>query len=149
MGAGSFWYVTGEYFTGSASVRVWGTLAVLLASVIAEVRIAVLLSYYGNDLFSALQMAFQGAGAHDAAQRASGVHGFWVAIGIFVILASDPHRQARSRTYLTQRFIIALAGVADPSPHRGLADRPGVLPGPVRAHPSTTQISGSSRTSTS
>ena len=101
-----FWYVTGEYFTGAASVRVWGTLAALLALVIAEVRIAVLLSYYGNDLFSALQMAFQGAGAHDAAQRASGVHGFWVAIGIFVILATIHIARLVFDTYLTQRFII-------------------------------------------
>jgi putative ATP-binding cassette transporter len=62
-----FWRVTGDYFTGRASLPIWSTLAVLLLSVILEVRIAVLLSYYNNDLFSALQVAFQGAGAHNAA----------------------------------------------------------------------------------
>ena len=82
-----FWSVTGDYFMGRDSLPVWATLAVLLLSVILEVRIAVLLSYYNNDLFSALQIAFQGVGAHNAAQRNSGVHGFWVAIAIFCLLA--------------------------------------------------------------
>src|SRR5262249_33485532 len=78
-----FWRVTGDYFGGMASVPVWGMLAILLLSIIASVRIEVLMSYQNNDLYSALQLAFQGAGAHDEAQRSSGVHGFWVAIGVF------------------------------------------------------------------
>jgi putative ATP-binding cassette transporter len=101
-----FWRVTGEYFSGRASVPVWGTLAILLLSVILEVRIAVLLSYYNNDLFSALQVAFQGVGAHNAAQRNSGIHGFWVAIVIFCILAAIHISRILFDTYLTQRFII-------------------------------------------
>ncbi len=101
-----FWRVTGDYFTGSASLPVWATLAVLLLSVILEVRIAVLLSYYNNDLFSALQVAFQGAGANNAAQRNSGIHGFWVAIGIFCILAAIHIARILFDTYLTQCFII-------------------------------------------
>ncbi|MBV9639392.1 MAG: ABC transporter ATP-binding protein/permease [Mycobacteriaceae bacterium] len=101
-----FWRITGEYFTGAASVPVWGMVAVLLLSVIASVRLEVLLSYYNNDLYSALQMAFQGAGAHNAALRGSGVHGFWVAIGIFCILATIHIARIVFDTYLTQRFII-------------------------------------------
>jgi putative ATP-binding cassette transporter len=101
-----FWRVTGEYFTGRASLPVWTVLAVLLLSVVLEVRIAVLLSYYNNDLYSALQIAFQGAGARNAAQRNSGVHGFWVAIGIFCILAVIHIARMVFDTYLTQRFII-------------------------------------------
>jgi putative ATP-binding cassette transporter len=101
-----FWRVTGDYFTGSASLPVWTVLAVLLLSVILEVRIAVLLSYYNNDLYSALQVAFQGAGAHNGAQRNSGIHGFWVAIGIFCILAAIHIGRILFDTYLTQRFII-------------------------------------------
>jgi putative ATP-binding cassette transporter len=104
--AKKFWAVTGDYFTGRASLPVWATLAVLLLSVILEVRIAVLLSYYNNDLFSALQMAFHGAGANDAAQRNSGIHGFWVAIGIFCILAAIHIARILFDTYLTQCFII-------------------------------------------
>jgi len=101
-----FWSVTGDYFTGRDSRPVWTVLAVLLLSVILEVRIAVLLSYYNNDLFSALQIAFQGVGAHNSAQRNSGVHGFWVAIAIFCILAVVHIGRILLDTYLTQRFII-------------------------------------------
>ena len=101
-----FWRVTGDYFTGRASLPVWATLAVLLLSVILEVRIAVLLSYYNNDLFSALQVAFHGAGANNAAQRNSGIDGFWVAIGIFCILAAIHIARILFDTYLTQCFII-------------------------------------------
>ena len=101
-----FWRITGDYFTGTPSARVWAMFAVLLLSVIASVRIEVLLSYYNNDLYSALQVAFQGAGAHNAAQRSSGVHGFWVAIGIFCILAAIHITRIVFDTYLTQRFII-------------------------------------------
>lgn len=101
-----FWRITGDYFTGPASLPVWATLAVLLLSVLFEVRIAVLLSYYNNDLYSALQVAFQGVGAHNAAQRNSGVHGFWVAIGIFCLLAAIHIGRIVFDTWLTQRFII-------------------------------------------
>ncbi|MGZ6780656.1 MAG: ABC transporter ATP-binding protein/permease, partial [Mycobacterium sp.] len=48
-----FWRVTGDYFTDRESAPVWGVLGVLLLSVIAEVRLQVLLSYYNNDLYSA------------------------------------------------------------------------------------------------
>ncbi|WP_458317813.1 ABC transporter ATP-binding protein/permease [Mycolicibacterium brisbanense] len=101
-----FWRVTGPYFTGRDSWPVWGMLAVLLLSVILEVRIAVLLSYYNNDLFSALQVAFHGAGAHNSAERDSGVHGFWVAIVTFCILATVHIARTVFDTYLTQRFIV-------------------------------------------
>ncbi len=101
-----FWDITGAYFTGRASLPVWGMLAVLLLSVILEVRIAVLLSYYNNDLYSALQIAVQGMGRNNAAQRNSGVHGFWVAIAIFCLLAAIHIARIVFDTYLTQRFII-------------------------------------------
>jgi putative ATP-binding cassette transporter len=101
-----FWRITGAYFTSRGSAPVWGVLTVLLLSVIAEVRLEVLLSYYNNDLYSSLQAAFHGAGAHDAAQRDSGVHGFWVAIGIFCILATLHIARIVFDTWLTQRSMI-------------------------------------------
>ncbi|MBV8967331.1 MAG: ABC transporter ATP-binding protein/permease, partial [Mycobacteriaceae bacterium] len=102
-----FWRISGGYFTGPASARVWGMLAILLLSVIVEVRLEVLLSYYNNDLYSALQVAFQGTGARNAVQRGSGIHGFWIAIAIFCILAPIHIARIVLDTYLTQRFIIA------------------------------------------
>ena len=40
-------------------------------SVLASVRINLLLSYQSNDMYSALQTAFEGGGAGDAAVRAT------------------------------------------------------------------------------
>ena len=53
-----FWRVTGAYFTGRESIRVWALLGVLLLSVMLSVRIDVLFSYYVNDQITALQVAF-------------------------------------------------------------------------------------------
>src|SRR5512133_1359823 len=55
-----FWRITGPYFTGPSSVPVWIWLAVLLLSVIAGVRIDVLLSFQGNDMMTGLQVVAQG-----------------------------------------------------------------------------------------
>ncbi|BCI92778.1 hypothetical protein NIIDMKKI_79840 [Mycobacterium kansasii] len=55
-----FWEVTGGYFKGHDSFPVWGRLALLLMLVMVAVRINILLSYYSNDLYTALQVAFEG-----------------------------------------------------------------------------------------
>lgn len=102
-----FWRITGDYFTGRSSLRVWGTLAVLLVSVIVEVRLEVLQSFQGNDVYTALQTAIEGASRHRPAERAAGMHGFWVAIGVFCILATLHIARIVFDTWLTQRFIIA------------------------------------------
>jgi putative ATP-binding cassette transporter len=101
-----FWRITGDYFKGRQSLPVWGSLAILLVLVITEVRIEVLLSYYTNDLYSALQDAFQGAGAGNAAVRNSGVHGFWTAIWTFCVLATVHVIRIMLDLYLMQQFII-------------------------------------------
>ncbi|MBV8930838.1 MAG: ABC transporter ATP-binding protein/permease [Mycobacteriaceae bacterium] len=98
--------ISGDYFKGRQSIPVWGLGAVLLLSVVIGVRIEVLLSYYSNDLYSALQTAFQGAGAGDAAVRDSGVHGFWMAIWTFCVIATVHVVRVMLDLYLMQRFII-------------------------------------------
>ena len=103
---GEFWRITGGYFTGRQSLPVWGQFAVLLLSVMLAVRINILLSYYSNDLYSSLQTAFQGAGAGNDAVRDSGIHGFWVAIRTFCVIASLHVLRAMADLYLTQRFLI-------------------------------------------
>ena len=103
---GEFWRITGAYFTGRASVPVWSLFGVLLLSVMMSVRISVLLSYYSNDLYSALQTAFEGAGAGNDAVRDSGIHGFWVAIATFCVIATLHVIRVMADLYLTQRFII-------------------------------------------
>jgi putative ATP-binding cassette transporter len=101
-----FWRITGDYFRGRQSLPAWGLFIVLLLSVTMSVRINVLLSYYSNDLYSALQTAFQGAGANNAAVRDSGVHGFWVAIATFCMIATVHVLRVMLDLYLMQRFMI-------------------------------------------
>ncbi|MGX9792059.1 ABC transporter ATP-binding protein/permease [Mycobacterium sp. MMS18-G62] len=96
-----FWRVSGEYFKGTQSWPVWALLAVLLVSCIVSVRISVLLSYQVNDLFTALQVAFQGESS-----RMTGIHGFWVTMGVFAILATCYVVRLLADLYVTQRFIM-------------------------------------------
>ncbi len=85
---------------------VWAWLGVLLFSVMISVRLDVLLSYYSNDLYSSLQVAFEGAGAGNEAVRNSGIHGFWIAILTFALIASVYIGRHILDIYLMQRFII-------------------------------------------
>ena len=101
-----FWRVTGGYFRGRASVPVWAWLGVLLFSTIISVRLLVLLSYQANDLYSALQVAFEGGGSGNAAVRDSGISGFWTAIAVFFLIAAVFIARQIIDIYLTQRFII-------------------------------------------
>ncbi len=101
-----FWRINGQYFVGRTSVPVWATLAVLLVSAVVSVRISVLLSYYANDLFSALQIAFEGNASPDGSLKDTGIHGFWMSMGIFAILATVSALRFLLDLYVTQRFII-------------------------------------------
>jgi putative ATP-binding cassette transporter len=102
-----YWRITGDYFKGRQSIRVWGLFVVLLLSIMMNVRIEVLLSYYANDLYSSLQVAFQGTAARNTAVRNSGIHGFWMAIAIYGVIATVSFIRVMFDVYLTQRFIIA------------------------------------------
>ncbi|MGH3562326.1 MAG: SbmA/BacA-like family transporter, partial [Mycobacterium sp.] len=104
--ARQFWRISGAYFTGGESVPVWLMLGVLLLSVIIAVRLDVLFSYQGNDMYSSLQTAFQGAAANDEAVRQSGIHGFWMSIGIFSIMAVMHVVRVMLDIYLTQHFMV-------------------------------------------
>ncbi|OBC00941.1 multidrug ABC transporter ATP-binding protein [Mycobacterium sp. 852013-50091_SCH5140682] len=101
-----FWRITGGYFTGRQSIAVWALLAVLLLSVLVSVRMDVLFSYYANDQSSALQVAFEGAGAGDEAVRNSGIAGFWRSIVIFALLVAADITRTLLDLYLMQHFII-------------------------------------------
>ena len=101
-----FWRVTGGYFHGRGSATVWAWLALLLFMTLITVRLNVLLSYPSNDLYSSLQVAFEGAGAGNEAVRDSGVHGFWTAIITFGLIAALYVSREMLDIYLTQRFII-------------------------------------------
>jgi putative ATP-binding cassette transporter len=101
-----FGRITGDYFTGRASWPVWLVLAALLASAVVSVRVSVLISYYANDLFSALQVAFEGSGSSEGELKRTGVQGFWMSMGIFAILATVAAVRFLLDLYLAQRFIV-------------------------------------------
>lgn len=94
-----FWRITGSYFTGKRSAAAWAMVALLLLSVIISVRLNVLLTYYVNDLFTSLQVAFQGG-------MSSGVAGFWASMRVFAVLAVCFIVRLLLDMYLTQRFIM-------------------------------------------
>ena len=101
-----FWRITGPYFVGRDSLVVWGMLALLLMSTIIAVRITVLISYYTNDVFTSLQVALAGMATGRGDVTESGIHGFWMTIGIFLILAAVHVVLNLADMYLTQRFIM-------------------------------------------
>jgi putative ATP-binding cassette transporter len=102
-----FWRITRGYFVGPASVKVWLMLGVLLLSVILSVRLIVLFSYQGNDLYTGVQKAVQGMAAGNEVVKRSGIHGFWMSISIFSLLATLYIIRLMADIYLTQRFMIA------------------------------------------
>lgn len=102
-----FWRITGAYFVGRESVKVWLWLAALLLSVIAGVRLIVLFSFQGNDLMSSFQSVASGLGGHDDSVKGSGEHGFWFSIGVFCILATIHVCRIMLDLFMTQRFILA------------------------------------------
>jgi putative ATP-binding cassette transporter len=71
---------------------------------IISVRINVLLTYYVNDLFTAVQIVFQG-GSSDAV-RSSGIDGFWASIVVFGVLAGCYLVRLLVDMYVTQRFMM-------------------------------------------
>jgi putative ATP-binding cassette transporter len=102
-----YWRITGPYFTGPESVKVWLWLAVLLLSVIAGVRIDVLLSFQGNDMMTSFQTVSAGIGnGGDEAMKSSGAQGFWMSMLIFSILATIHVARVMLDLYLMQRFML-------------------------------------------
>src|SRR5882757_3175588 len=97
-----FWRITGDYFKGRHSVSAWVFVAVLLLSVMIDVRLSVLFSYQSNDQFSALQAAFEDEGA----AKDSAIESFWWSILILVALAAVDIVRTVLDLYLMQRFII-------------------------------------------
>lgn len=82
-----FWRINAGYFTGRASLPVWGMLALILLFTLFAVRMSVLFSYQGNDQFTALQAAAAGIAQGDQATLDAGIDAFWAAVRLFIVLA--------------------------------------------------------------
>ena len=101
-----FWRITGDYFRGPESVTVWIWLGVLLLSVVAGVRIDVLLSFQGNDMMTSFQSIAAGLGTGDEAVKNSGRDGFWLSMIVFAILATIHVARVMLDLFLMQRFML-------------------------------------------
>ena len=102
-----FWRITGDYFSGRESAKVWAWLALLLLLVMAGVRINVLISYYGNDLMTSFQVISGGLVSGDDATKQSGFDGFWLSMTVFAVLATIFVLRVMIDLFLTQRFMLA------------------------------------------
>jgi putative ATP-binding cassette transporter len=102
-----FWRITGAYFTGRASMKIWLWMALMLLLVIIGVRVDVLISYYGNDLMTSFQVIATGIGGNDAAVKNSGKSGFWLAMIVFSVLASIYVVRVMLDLFVAQRFMLA------------------------------------------
>jgi putative ATP-binding cassette transporter len=102
-----FWRITGAYFTGSASVKIWLWLAALLLSVIIGVRLTVLFSYQSNDMLTSFQVIAAGVGGGDNTVKNSGKDGFWLSILVFSIMAVIYVARTMLDLFMMQRFMLA------------------------------------------
>jgi putative ATP-binding cassette transporter len=102
-----FWRITGAYFSGPSSVKIWLWLAALLLSVIIGVRLSVLFSYQSSDMLTSFQVVASGVGGGDQTVKASGKHGFWVSILVFSIMAIIYVARIMLDLFLMQRFMLA------------------------------------------
>ncbi|MDQ1577347.1 MAG: vitamin B12/bleomycin/antimicrobial peptide transport system ATP-binding/permease protein [Microbacteriaceae bacterium] len=102
-----FWRITGDYFTGPASVKIWLWLGVLLLSVIIGVRLDVLFSYQSNDMLSSFQSVASGIGSGDEAVKNSGKDGFFFSILVFSIMAALHVARIMLDLFMMERFMLA------------------------------------------
>ena len=101
-----FWRISGGFFRGSEAAVTFAFVALMLLFTVFAVRMSVLFSYQGNDMFTALQYAAQGLQAGDASALQMAEDGFWFSVRIFAILATIHVLRALLDYYIGQAFII-------------------------------------------
>ncbi|MGO4446751.1 ABC transporter ATP-binding protein/permease [Mycobacterium sp. 2YAF39] len=102
-----FWRITGDYFKGPESVRVWLWLAAILLSVVFGVRLSVLFTFQGNDMMTSFQVVASGLAGGDDAVRNSGRDGFYLSMIVFSVLACMHVGRIMLDLFITQRFMLA------------------------------------------
>ncbi|MGZ5362626.1 MAG: ABC transporter ATP-binding protein/permease [Mycobacterium sp.] len=102
-----FWRITGDYFKGPESVKVWLWLAVILLSVVSGVRLSVLFTFQGSDMMTSFQVVASGVAAGDDAIKSSGRDGFYMSMVVFSALAVLHVARIMFDLFVTQRFMLA------------------------------------------
>ena len=102
-----FWRITGDYFKGPESVKVWIWLGAILLSVMIGVRLSVLFTYQGSDMMTSFQVVASGLGSDDDAVKNSGKDGFWLSMIVFSLLAALHVVRIMLDLFMAQRFMLA------------------------------------------
>jgi vitamin B12/bleomycin/antimicrobial peptide transport system ATP-binding/permease protein len=102
-----FWRITGDYFKGPESVKVWLWLGLILLSVIFGVRLSVLFTYQGSDMMTSFQVVASGVASGDDAIKGSGRDGFYMSMVVFSALAVLHVGRIMFDLFITQRFMLA------------------------------------------
>ncbi|WP_019931811.1 ABC transporter ATP-binding protein/permease [Nocardia sp. BMG111209] len=98
--------VTGAFFHGRTGAVTLGYAAVLVLITVTAVKIQVLTSYQGNDMFSALQYAAEAIGRGDRAALHTAAGRFRNSLVVFAVLAVIDVARAQLDYYLGQLFEI-------------------------------------------
>lgn len=98
--------VSGAYFTGPGAWKTLAFVAVLLFMTVFAVRMTVLLSYQGSDLYDALAAAAAAIAQGDAAGLELAESAFWDSVVVFAVLATVHVVRALVDYYLEQAFDI-------------------------------------------
>ncbi|MFF0817655.1 ABC transporter ATP-binding protein/permease [Rhodococcus sp. NPDC003318] len=101
-----FWRISGAYFTGRDSAPVWALVALVLFMTVFAVRMTVLFSYQGNEMYTALQYGAQAFAQGDAPALDAAESAFWKSLVIFGILATIHVARSLLDFYIGQAFDI-------------------------------------------
>ncbi len=84
-----FWRIGGGFFTDPETrVLAWGTVLALLVLAVAGVRLTVLFSYQGNDMYTALQNIGAGITAPNHQGLEAAKSAFWSSMAVFGVIAT-------------------------------------------------------------
>ncbi|SDD96564.1 ABC transporter ATP-binding protein/permease [Rhodococcus tukisamuensis] len=101
-----FWRISGGYYTGRGSWRVYALLSAVLFLTVFAVRMTVLFSYQGNEMYTALQMAAQAYAQGDTDALDLAKAAFWHSLLVFGILATIHVVRSLVDYYVGQAFDI-------------------------------------------
>ncbi|RVW05727.1 ABC transporter ATP-binding protein/permease [Rhodococcus xishaensis] len=104
--ARQFWMISGSYFSNRDSWRVWLSIAVMLFLTVMGVRVTILISYQGNEMYTSLQYAAQAFSSGDGAALNEAKSSFWRSIVVFTVLATIHVVRSLLDYYVGQAFVI-------------------------------------------
>ncbi|WP_054811879.1 ABC transporter ATP-binding protein/permease [Nocardia arizonensis] len=101
-----FWRVSGAYFTGPGKWRTIAFVAVLLFMTVFAVRMSVLFTYQGNDMYTAMAAIAAAIAGRDSAGLEEAKTAFWNSVILFGVLAAIHVARVLVDYYLGQAFDI-------------------------------------------